>query len=275
MVAIPGGLFRMGSTEDEVGKAFAWCQGLAPRGCDRALYERELPSREVELSSFWIDAREVTNEQFAAWLNALTRVEVTEGRLVRQERTLLADLHPDHGGVRGGPGHFEARAGRERRPVVQVTWAAAERYCESRGKRLPTEAEWERAARGTEGRPFPWGDRPPACGSVVFGRGTGGPCAAEGAEAADVGTTPMDRSEEGVLDLGGNVSEWVEDTFRPRLPECTGPCRDPMVRGEEAEKVCRGGNWGALAEMSRAPGRGRRRGDEVSHQIGFRCAASS
>ena len=274
MVRIPESRFRMGSTDVEVTEAFRWCQSLTPVGCDRALYERETPSREVDLPSFSIDTAEVTNEEFATWLNTLSPLSIEGGRTVRQGDAKLADLHPDFGGLSTEGGRFRARDGYARRPVVQVTWTAARRFCGYQGKRLPIEAEWERAARGKEGRRFPWGDRAPTCESAVYGREPGGPCAAKGREPADVGTTPGDRSEEGVLDLAGNVSEWVEDTFRPHLPECAGPCRDPAVRGPEPEKGCRGGNWGGLAEMCRAAGRGRRAFDEVSHQIGFRCATS-
>jgi formylglycine-generating enzyme required for sulfatase activity len=258
MVLVPAGPFAMGSSPEEIAAAYSWCRELASAGCDRAIYEREAPRREVVLSSFAIDATEVTNAQFAKWLAEAPRVSVEGDRLVRRDGGLLADLHPAHGGLRLTHGRIEPVEGAERKPVVQITWAAARGYCADQSKRLPTEAEWERAARGTGGRLFPWGNERPTCATSVFGRGAGGPCTAEGEGSRAVGATIADRTSEGVFDLGGNVSEWVEDSFREGLPE----------------KVCRGGNWGALAEMCRAPGRSRRTATEVSHQIGFRCAAS-
>jgi formylglycine-generating enzyme required for sulfatase activity len=274
MVVIPASSFTMGSTDAEVAAAFAWCKQLASSGCDLAVYERERPPRTVSLSSFAIDATEVTNADFASWLATVPRLALDSGRLVRTDGELLVDLHPKGSGLRSESGRVEPRPGQGQRPVVQVTWTAARRYCQAQGKRLPTEAEWERAARGASSLAFPWGDRPPDCGTSVFARADGQTCSSPGGRDEDVGTTPGDRSAEGVLDLAGNVSEWVEDTFLPALPACPAPCRDPVVHGERAEKSCRGGNWGSLAEMCRAAGRGRRAPSEVSHHIGFRCASS-
>ncbi len=274
MVSIPASSFTMGSTDAEIAAAFVWCRELAPSGCDLAVYERERPTRVVSLSAFAIDATEVTNAAFASWLDTVPRLVIDSGRFVRADGDLLVDLHPAFSGLAAESGHVRPRPGQGQRPVVQVTWAAARSFCKAQGKRLPTEAEWERAARGSSSGTFPWGDRRPDCENAVFARGAGGACASPDGGAADVGTTAGDRSPEGVLDLAGNVSEWVEDSFQPVLPACPAPCRDPVVRGAGTEKSCRGGNWGALAEMCRAAGRGRRAAAEVSHQIGFRCAWS-
>jgi serine/threonine-protein kinase len=273
MVGIAASTFTMGSTDAEIAAAFAWCRELTSSGCDVSIYARERPARSVMLSGFAIDATEVTNEAFASWLQTVPGLAIESGRLVRADGQLLADLHPAFAGLAVESGHIRARPGQERRPVVQVSWTAARRYCAAQSKRLPSEAEWERAARGLTRRAFPWGDARPDCRSAVFARGADGGCALRGGGAADVGTTAGDRTPEGVFDLAGNVSEWVEDTFQPQPPECPPPCRDPVFRGPQGEKSCRGGNWGSLAEMCRAAGRGRRAAGEVSHQIGFRCAA--
>jgi formylglycine-generating enzyme required for sulfatase activity len=273
MVAIPASSFAMGSTDEAIGAAFAWCRELTPSGCDRKVYERERPVRTVSLSAFTIDRTEVTNADFASWLDTVPGLVVESGRLVRASGELLLDLHPAFSGLSAYAGRLRARPGQANRPVVQVTWAAARRYCEAQGKRLPTEAEWERAARGPAGAAFPWGERRPSCESAVFARGSGQACSSPGGGPSEAGATSGDRSVEGVLDLAGNVSEWVEDGFEATLPDCPAPCRDPVVRGG-TEKSCRGGNWGSLAEMCRAAGRGRRAATEVSPHIGFRCAAS-
>jgi formylglycine-generating enzyme required for sulfatase activity len=274
MATIPASSFTMGSTDAEIAAALAWCRELAASGCDLAVYERERPTRAVSLSAFALDTTEVTNAAFASWLETVPRMAIDSGRFVRADGDLLVDLHPAWSGLAAEAGHVRVRPGQGQRPVVQVTWAAARGFCQAQGKRLPTEAEWERAARGSAGATFPWGDRRPDCESAVFARGPGEACASSDGGPADVGTTAGDRSPEGVRDLAGNVSEWVEDSFQPVLPTCPAPCRDPVVRGGSTEKICRGGNWGSLAEMCRAAGRGRRAAGEVSHQIGFRCASS-
>jgi len=275
MAAIPASSLTMGSTDAEVAAAFTWCKELASSGCDLAVYARERPVRTVSLSSFAIDTTEVTNEDFATWLDTVPRLAIDAGRFVRADGDLLVDLHPTFSGLSANSGRVHARPGRGNRPVVQVTWTGARRYCEAQGRRLPTEAEWERAARGPSGSAFPWGDRRPDCEDAVFARGARMACGASGSGPADAGATSGDRSPEGVLDLAGNVSEWVDDSFLPRLPDCPAPCRDPLVRKDGAEKSCRGGNWGSPAEMCRAAGRGRRAPAEVSPHIGFRCASST
>ncbi len=272
MALIPAATFTMGSAPAEVDAALHFCQTLTASGCDRTLYERELPAREVTLSPYFLDRTEATNVEFATWLNSLQGVQLEAGRLVRHDGVLIADLNEDFGGLFATAGRFAPRPGRESRPVVQVTWFGADAYCRARGKRLPTEAEWELAARGGQRRAFPWGADLPVCQGVTFGR-QGGPCSSPEPGPTDVGAAPLDRTPEDVRDLGGNVSEWVQDAFLPSYPPCPpGGCSDPVVEAAAPERVCRGGNWGQLAEMCRAAGRSRRVPGQASHQIGFRCA---
>jgi serine/threonine-protein kinase len=280
MVLLPGGSFLMGSSGEEVEAAYEFCRRVAGERCPRALYEREQPARQVHLSPFYLDATEVTNEEFAAWLNRQPGIEVHGGRLVRQGGTLLLDLFPSygHGGLvyQDTPqgGRFAPRAGLARKPVAQVTWDAALRYCQAQGKRLPTEAQWEFAARESQGLRFPWGDDEPRCEGVVFGRRRGEACAHLGAGPADVGATPQDRTARGIRDLGGNVSEWVQDRLIAPYPACPPPCRDPVSDAPGGgPRVFRGGNWYESAESCRAAGRGRMAPDQVKGNIGFRCAA--
>ena len=114
---------------------------------------------------------------------------------MRQGGLLLADIYPVYEGFNGLTrvgGRFAAAPRYGRRPVSQVTWYGADRYCRAHGKRLPTEAEWEYAARGAVGRRYPWGFDLPRCASVVHGRMPGMECASLGKGSADVGSSTQD-----------------------------------------------------------------------------------
>ena len=184
------------------------------------------PSHRVTLDPFLIDVYEVTNAQFAAFLNTL---EVTAKRDVR-----AGELRPDDvegsGAIRlwGGrsgndrafiemddtdarigivDGRFAPEPGFANHPAPESTWHGAVAFCAWRGARLPTEVEWEAAARGKEGRTYPWGEAPPTPEHAVFGRGRG--------ETDPVGSHPKGATPEGVFDLSGNEAEWTSSLFKP------------------------------------------------------------
>lgn len=281
MVEIPGGTFNMGSTEVEIKAAYSWSRNMGCASCPRELYEREQPLRRVQVSAFQIDTTEVTNEDFAAWLNQRAGLRLDRERYVMEGPVLVADIWESYafGGVVRRESRYAVRPGYERKPVVQVSWNGALRYCQDHGKRLPTEAEWEFAARGAGSARFPWGDLEPGCKDFVYGRIHGQDCAAMGVGPAEVGQTPKDRSPEGVLDLGGNVAEWVMDTFRSRyLPCAQTSCRDPVVRDNTAQDggkevhVVKGGAWFREVAAMRSAGRSKSREDDISGDMGFRCA---
>ena len=284
MVWLPGGAFTMGRTREELDAECAR-QGAA---CRRDQLEREQPPRRVTLSPFYLDEREVTNEEFAAWLDVdPDRLTADfdpdpphEKRFVKDAHgTYLVDLWPKQiVGTFGVDNWFSVRPGFERRPVVAVTWDAARLYCESRGKRLPSEAEWEYAARGATARRYPWGDDDPACEEVVFGRDDKGRCKGAPREPQDVAAGPRDFTPERVHDLAGNVTEWVFDAFElPYYGPC-GDCVNPRVDGSPSAttemRVMRGGSWGSTALM-RTTTRGRWQRNNVADTLGFRCAAPS
>lgn len=265
MATIRGGSFEMGSTLLEMKSAFAWCQKEAGTACPIAAYEREQPQHSVTVSSFQIDRTEVTNRAFADWLNSLPSLVVNTEQEVYREGVLLANLYPTYQPSFGltfdaKRRHFAAVAGFDNRPVSQVSWIAAQQYCAARGKRLPTEAEWELAARGTEGRRFPWGHEEPSCEGTVVSRLPNLACAKMGVGPRDVGTTKQDRTPEGVYDMVGNIREWVLDRYVPRYIVCAGACKDPLQReglpGSPKERVVRGGGW----NLESAAGRGSRIG---------------
>ena len=297
MAAIAGAKFMMGSTASEVDAALALCQKTGT-SCRRELYERELPQRAITVSDFYIDQTEVTNAQMAAWLNAQLATEkdlkVKDKRHVNAGKTLLLDVNQPGSGILysgGKHGTFSAQTDAGELPVTLVSWQGAQRYCQSQGKRLPREAEWELAARGAEQRLFPWGAAPPTCSGVVFGRGEDLPadrrCRDHQAKASAVGTSSQDRTVEGVMDLGGNVAEWVVDRFTIPYPQC-GACVDPVLdtaaetddpatkRGKKnaaaaALRVIRGGNFSLAADACRGAGRIRLQEDLVQLDVGFRC----
>ncbi|HEY8211402.1 MAG TPA: bifunctional serine/threonine-protein kinase/formylglycine-generating enzyme family protein [Myxococcaceae bacterium] len=283
MACFPAGSFVMGSTPGEVEEA---CKDQGP-DCLR-IGEREQPPRRVKLSEFLLDVQETTNEEFADMLNVdPDRLQVgpddkgTPERFVRDPQgTILFDLWPSHSGIeRAKDGTFHAKAGMERWPVVQVTWDGASAYCRARGKRLPTEAEWERAARGQAKRPYPWGLEKPPCEEVVFAREDGQSCASLPHHPAPVETGARDQTPEGIHGLGGNVSEWVFDAFTlPYYGSC-GECVSPRVDVEpnslgEDWRVFRGGSFHSQL-FTRSTARGRWKQREVAFNIGFRCASDS
>lgn len=234
-VTIPGGRFVMGTD-------------------DGAADER--PAHSVVLEPFLLARLPVTNAEFAAFLN--TRgVADTQGRR-------HFDWDDGDARIRRRDGTFVADAGVEDHPVVEPSWLGALAYCRWRGARLPTEAEWERAARGTAGRPYPWGTAPPDRARARFGAG--------GVETAPVTAHPAGATPEGALDLAGNVHEWTSSLYRPY------PWRADDGREDEAavgERVTRGGAHDSPPEHLRAAWRGKgvSRGPRAGHHnIGFRCA---
>lgn len=288
MVSLPGGAFMMGSSPSEIESAKDWCKSLLQKNCDTDYlqgFDRETPQRRVEVSAFRIDRIEVTNRQFVDWLNRQKNLELREGRKVYQDGLLLADIYPMFEGFSGflhdaKSGSYQVPKGYEYRPVTQVTWFAADRYCRAQGKRLPTEAEWEYAARGSDGRRFPWGFVEPSCDGVVLSRDRGMPCAARGLGPQDVGTATQDVTPEGVYDLAGSVAEWVQDAFQTPYPTCSQPCRDPVISAPATAlpslpRVARGGSWAWSAFLGRGATRSRFEQNEAPRNFGFRCAVSA
>jgi len=239
MVVIPAGALVTGSERDEP--------------AERAV-------RRVHVPAFAIDRFETTNAEFAAFVAA-------SGHRTDAARSGVGwHWDGEWREVRGadwrhprGPG--SALDGLERHPVVQVSWNDAVTYCRWRGKRLPTEAEWERAARGDDGRVYPWGDAPPREGRRYRAAyGSDECCRADVGDGfvytAPVGSFPLGRSLFGVEDMAGNVWEWVEDWFD------AAPTR----------KVIRGGGWGNNPYGLRATLRHANPPDIGLSMVGVRCA---
>ncbi|MCA9709250.1 MAG: SUMF1/EgtB/PvdO family nonheme iron enzyme [Myxococcales bacterium] len=215
----------------------------------------EEPVREVYLDRYWIDRTEVTMAAYTACVDAGACTEPTAG-------------DECNWGV----------AGREDHPVSCVTWFQAEAYCgwvDGGARRLPTEAEWEKAARGTDGRTYPWGEAPaPTCSHVVMYEEALGERGCGMGSTWPVGSKPMGASPYGVLDLPGSVWEWVADWFAfsydpTQTVNPTGPT-------EGTSRVVRGGSWETNGGSTFRTSDRDAWGPDVTYQgvMGFRCAGT-
>lgn len=259
MARIAGATFEMGSTDLELSAALAYCRDVDHRnaGCleEEKVLQPQEQLRRVTVSTFELDRHEVTVAELVAWLAVHPLPERAFPNVRLDPETHAAQVAP----------------GREQLASAGVTWDEARRYCEAVGKRLPTEAEWELAARGTARRLYPWGNQPPSCTSAIFARELDRSCwLGNPSDAAPVGSATGDVTPEGVFDLGGNVSEWTADASGDR-PVCSGPCVDPKVT-EGTARVVRGGNWGSYSGELRAAARFTVEPTSARTNLGFRCA---
>jgi formylglycine-generating enzyme required for sulfatase activity len=235
MVYVPGGTFQMGSEE-----------GDPDAGSD------EFPRHAVTLDGFWIDRTEVSNGQFAAFLNERGNQE--------EFAAPWLELGSGYCQIEQVEGEYRSRTASAGRAVVMVSWYGADAYCRWAGGRLPTEAEWEYAARGPEGNVYPWGSDAPTCERARFFG-----CASC---AMQVGSRPDGGSWCGAQDLAGNVGEWVADWYGS-YP--AGPQENPTGPPSGENRAMRGGGWHASRQEVR--GACRSHDAPVAHVgcLGFRC----
>jgi len=208
--------------------------------------------RQVHLDAFYIDRTPVTNEQFLRFVETTRYVPDDDGR----SRFLM---------------HLRDAATTRKlmkHPVIFVSWDDARAYAAWAGKRLPTEAEWEKAARGTDGRRYPWGREEPTKIRALFGHRAG--------TTAPVGSFPRGASPFGVLDMSGNVQEWCEDTDIPEF-YLHGPNRNPRNPGdrESLTRVVRGGSFIHSAASLRVTSRTSFEPQYRFASGGFRCARTA
>jgi len=204
----------------------------------------ERPAHRVALAAFAIDRDEVTVAQYKGCVAA--------GRCRAPRGTVGADDEP----------------------VTWVSWSDADAYCRFVGKRLPSEAEWERAARGSDGRRYPWGDDAD-CARANFGNYRGeGRCPRNPGRPVAVGRFPTGASPFGARDLAGNVWEWVADAYDARY-YARSPSRDPRGASPTASsrRVVRGGACCSMFGLPRAANRLAFPPDYADDDLGFRCAA--
>lgn len=224
MVFVPAGEFKMGSSAEQL---------LKMAEVD------EFPQRMVFVDDFYIDVHEVTNAQYKVFLEA-TGTEAPP---------------------RWQNGNYGL--GEDGMPVVSITWEEAAAYAKWVGKRLPTEAEWEKAARGTDGRVFPWGDS--------FDRAL----ANNGERLAPIMSYAAGVSPYGCFDMAGNAAEWVDGWYEqyPRadtdlLPAGV-PDRNPVFAKDR--RVYRGGSWNTFSKYLRCANREHTSAGKRWVYVGFRC----
>jgi formylglycine-generating enzyme required for sulfatase activity len=217
MVRVPAGGFYYGCNESVDGEC----------------YDDEKPGRRITLREFKIDKTEVTVSAY--------------------EACVLAGACREPGS--DGPCNW-GKSGREAHPINCVNWYQARAYCAWAGKRLPTEQEWEKAARGTDGRIYPWGNERASCAHAVMDDGSGNGCG-RGNLTWPVGSKPSGASPYGALDMAGNVWEWTSSWFESQQP---------------ARAVVRGGPWRRNPRYLRASNRGWANPVLMYGGSGFRCA---
>lgn len=240
MVKIPAGTFLMGSDKK----------------VDRNAYQPEFPQRKVYLDAYEIDKYEVTTVQFLKFVLAT-------------DRKPLIDWQYEGGNFQ------ETMASH---PVMHVSWFDADAYCRWAGKRLPTSAEWEKAARGEDGRIYPWGNEPAGLSRANFGRtGLSGPVRDRperlllyppiiSVDKYDNGVSPY-----GVFQLAGNVAEWTADWYDPHYYK-TAPDRNPKGPEKGTQRAFRGGGWIDSTPSVRPAQRNGTDPNTKMNWLGFRCA---
>jgi len=215
--------------------------GTFPMGDDH-LRPIEAPRHEVYVSAFYIDKYEVTNERYQKFLEAT--------------------------GHDPPPWWYDEKLNQPNQPVVGASWEDASAYCRWAGKTLPTEAEWEKAARGTDGRAYPWGNEPVAEGGKY--RANYRP-ADDGFEyTAPVGSFPLNKSPYGCFDMAGNVWEWCADWYGEDYYKIS-PRKDPLGPPKGIYRVHRGGSYVNKPENLRCAFRSGFFRTAPHVVIGFRC----
>lgn len=229
MILIPEGEFIFGSSDadvDQLVKDFF--------AGSRDWYLNEYPAQKVYMGAYYIDKFETTVAQYQKFIKATNRP---------------APKYSDNEKFNG-----------PNQPAVGMSWKDARDYCEWAGKRLPNEAHWEKAARGTDGRRYPWGQEIDPSRANVRGKKDGFRYASE------VGSFPQGQSPYGVMDMAGNVWEWMDNWYMPY----PGNQHKNDAYGKTM-KVIRGGAWYANMDLARSTTRGQSPPERKHNTIGFRC----
>jgi eukaryotic-like serine/threonine-protein kinase len=245
IVYIPAGNFLMGLDRSQAEEMYYLCQSFM-QGCELSFFMESVPAHNVQMDAFWIDQTEVSNARYKAC--------VTAGACTAPRRSSSAtrDL-------------YYANPQFDNHPVIYVNWYQADEYCRWAGGRLPTEAQWEYAARGSDGRLFPWGDDPPISSGM--------------ANVSDqVGDTmPVESYSEyaspfGVYNMTGNVWEWVSDWYGAGHYSTNANWDNPSGPTSGISKAGKGGSHGWSAGVASPGIHDWYEPDRDGYGVGFRCA---
>jgi len=220
------------------------CHPEADKNCELD----EPVDRTVILPSFWMDRTEVTVAEYARCVKAKACKAPRKGSYCNWNKK-----------------------GRARHPVNCVTWTQAYDYCQWAGKRLPTEAEWEKAARGCDGRIYPWGDESATCKQAVMEDGDG--CGRKGTRP--VCSRPSGNSPYGLCDMGGNVWEWIAEWYTVEKTDVAWPFKNPVEEPSGKYKILRGGCWANDKSSLRTAARYGLPPHYDLNGLGFRCVVDS
>jgi len=236
MVEIPAGEFQM---------------GCDPNNPSDSCNDDELPLHTVYLDTYYIDRTEVTNAEYAQCVASGLCLSPAARNTSFRDRYYGTDTYSDY-------------------PVLWVDWYRARTYCEWRARRLPTEAEWEKGARGSsDTRRYPWGNEAADCTRANFN--SKGYCVRD---TSPVGSYPDGASPYGVLDMAGNVNEWVSDWYSSSYYSIS-PVSNPTGPESGIDKVLRGGDWWSIdGNLVRLAYRDSTYTTRSNWYIGFRCAAN-
>ena len=223
LVFVPAGEFTMGSDSGE---------------------QDEMPAHTVSLDAFWIDQTEVTNAMYAKC--------VADGAACVPPSAERSDKRDNYYGI----SEFDNY------PVVYVNWDQAKVYCLWAERRLPTEAEWEKAARGTDGRIYPWGNESPNANFLNYKAVVG--------DVTEGGKYPSGASIYGAYDMAGNVLEWVNDWYGETYYKDS-PASNPLGPDIDVFRVYRGGSWNSDSNSVRSAYRYGSGPSGTSDELGFRC----
>jgi formylglycine-generating enzyme required for sulfatase activity len=245
LVFVPAGEFTMGVNEDD----------------DPLFWGAEGPAHEVDLDEFWIYRMEVTNEMY--------QMCVAEGKCPRPSKT-TSSISEDYYGNEKYHDY----------PVIHVSYTHAVSYCNWAGGKLPTEAQWEKAARGTQSYSYPWGDQGPdselanLCGSeCIDGSERDSNHSDDFPGPAPVGGFPLGASPYSAFDMAGNVWEWVFDYFDSYYYSRSS-YDNPRGPANGTRRVIRGGSWSNPRSGARTVARASLNPDDFTDTVGFRCVSN-
>jgi formylglycine-generating enzyme required for sulfatase activity len=248
LVYVPAGEFGMGSSEAQYFAAVRLCLNAGGKIDYCSQWEMlEKPLHTVYLDAFWMDQTEVTNAMYARCVSAGACQPPALPNSINHKQYYGEDQFADY-------------------PVIWVDWNQADAYCKWAGRQLPSEAQWEKAARGTDGRTYPWGEGID-CQKANYNACVG--------DTARVGSYPAGASPYGALDMAGNVLEWVADWYSASYYSIS-PKRNPTGPPSGDTKLLRGGSWDVdIYGNARSAYRTYTEPSTHLSDIGFRCAISA